>query len=66
MNLLAFLFHTMLELFDQRYRVLRKALGRPQIFFDDVRALTRYQRYESWDELMHYMLNRLYIPDPGG
>lgn len=66
LNLLAFLFHTILELFDTRYRVLRQALKRRQTFFDDIRALTRYRCYESWDELMRYMLNGLQIPDPGG
>ena len=66
LNLIAFLFHTTLEIFDVRYRVLRQALRRRQTFFDDVRALTRYRCYESWDELMRYMLNGLEIPDPGG
>ena len=66
LNLIAFLFHTILELFDVRYRVLRQALRRRQTFFDDIRALTRYHCYESWDVLMRYMLNGLKIPDPGG
>lgn len=66
MNLLAFLFHTVLELFDKRYAVLRKAVGRRQTFFNDIRALTRYMCFESWDELMRFMLRGLKIPDPGG
>ena len=66
MNLLAFLFHTVLEFFDQRYAVLRKAVGRRQTFFNDIRALTRYWCFDSWDELMRFMLRGLKIPDPGG
>ena len=66
MNLLAYLFHTVLELFDLRYAILRKALGRRQIFFNDIRALTRYWCFESWDEMMLFMLRGLKIPDPGG
>lgn len=66
LNLLAFLFHTVLELFDVRYRVLRDALKRRRTFFDDIRALTRYHCYESWEALMRYMLKGLQIPDPGG
>ena len=66
MNLLAFLFHTVLEFFDKRYAVLRKAVGRRQTFFSDIRALTRYWCFESWDELMRFMLRGLEIPDPGG
>ncbi len=66
MNLLAFLFHTVLELFDQRYAVLRKAMGRRQTFFNDIRALTRYWCFDSWDDLMRFMLRGLKLPDPGG
>jgi hypothetical protein len=66
MNLLAFLFHTVLEIFDLRYATLRKAVGRRQTFFSDIRALTRYMCFESWDELMRFMLRGLKIPDPGG
>ena len=64
MNLLAFLFHTVLELYDLRYQVIRNALGRRQAFFDDIRALTRYMCFDSWDELLLFMLNGLKIPDP--
>jgi hypothetical protein len=66
MNLLAFLFHTTLEILDRRYAVLRKALGRRQTFFNDIKALTRYWCFDSWDELLRFMLRGLKIPDPGG
>ena len=66
MNLLAFLFHTVLQIFDKRYAVLRKALGRRMAFFNDIRALTRYWCFESWDDLLLFMLRGLKIPDPGG
>ncbi len=66
MNLLAFLFHTVLEIFDLRYAVLRKAVGRRQTFFNDIRAITRYWCFEGWDDMMLFMLRGLKIPDPGG
>lgn len=66
MNLLAFLFHTVLQIFDKRYAVLRKALGRRKAFFNDIRALTRYWCFESWDDLLLFMLRGLKISDPGG
>lgn len=66
MNLLAFLFHTVLQIFDKRYAVLRKVLGRRMAFFNDIRALTRYWCFESWDDLLMFMLRGLKIPDPGG
>lgn len=66
MNLIAFLFHTVLEIFDLRYAVLRKAVGRRQTFFNDIRAITRYWCFEGWDNMMLFMLQGLKIPDPGG
>jgi hypothetical protein len=41
LNLLAFLFHTILEWSDAKYTLLRQILARCQTFFEDVRALMR-------------------------
>ena len=65
-NLIAFLFHTVLEFFDKRYTLLRKSLRRRQTFFEDIRALTRYWCFDSWDDLLRFMLRGLKLPDPGG
>jgi len=66
LNLMAFLFHTVLEFFDKRYSLIRKTLPRRKTFFDDLRALTRYVLYNSWDDLMCFMLQGLELEDPGG
>ncbi|GAI90467.1 unnamed protein product, partial [marine sediment metagenome] len=34
--------------------------------FNDVRALTRYICFESWNQLLDFMLRGLELPDPGG
>jgi len=65
-NLLAFLFHTVLEFFDKRYALLRKSLRRRQTFFEDIRSLTRYWCFEGWNDLLCFMLRGLELPDPGG
>ena len=57
---------TVLEIFDKRYAVLRKALGRRKTFFNDIRAFTRYWCFESWDDLLRFILRGLKIPSPGG
>ena len=62
--LLAFLFHTILEYFDQCYRLLREHLSSRKMFFDDIRALTRYLCFESWQHLMEFMLTQFEIPLP--
>ena len=59
LNLLAFLFHTVLEWSDEHYALLRKVLARRQTFFEDIRALTRYMVFESWYHLMDFMMKGL-------
>ena len=62
--LLAFLFHTILEYFDQCYRLLRETLSTRKTFFDDIRALTRYICFENWRQMLEFMLKGLEIPIP--
>ena len=59
LNLLAFLFHTVLQWRDDKYALLRQVLARRQTFFDDIRALTRYMVFESWHHLMDFMIRGL-------
>jgi hypothetical protein len=59
LNLLAFLFHTVLEWSDEPYALLRQVLARRQTFFEDFRALTRYMVFESWHHLMDFMIRGL-------
>ena len=48
-NILAFLFHTILDMMDEKYRIVRENLPARKTFFDDIRALTRYMCFDSWD-----------------
>lgn len=64
-NLLAFLFHTVLEWTDQDYQRLRKILPSRKTFFDDLRALTRYICFDSWQHLLDFMLQGLTRAAPG-
>lgn len=54
--LLAFLCHTVLQLVDRPYQRLRAELATRRTFFDDLRALTRYLFFESWDHLVTFMI----------
>lgn len=63
LNLLAFLFHTVLGGSDDKYALLRKTLARRQTFFDDIRALTRYMVFKSWQHLMDFMIRGLELED---
>ena len=65
LNLLAFLFHTVLEWSDDKYALLRRVLARRQTFFEDIRALTRYMVFESWEHLMDFMLQGLDLQPQG-
>lgn len=64
--LLSFLFHTVLELRDQRYCLIRKTLPTRKTFFDDIRALTRYICFKNWTDMLLFMLKGLELDDPGG
>jgi hypothetical protein len=54
--ILAFLTHTVMEWMDDKYRLLRQKLPSRQRMFNDIRALTSYLCFESWDALMAFML----------
>src|SRR5262247_1786789 len=59
LNLLAFLFHTVLEWSDPKYALLRQALARRQTFFHDIQAFMRYMAFDHWDHLMEFMIRGL-------
>jgi hypothetical protein len=56
---LAFLFHTVLHLSCPMYQAIRRALGARRNFFNDLRALTRYFYFSSWDEMIAFMFQKL-------
>jgi hypothetical protein len=59
--LLAFLTHTVLALTDAKYQAIRAELGARKTFFDDVRALLRYKLFDSWAQLLDFMIQGLDI-----
>ncbi len=52
----AFLIHTVLEWMNDQYQRLRQKLPSRQRLFSDIRTLTSYLCFESWDALMTFML----------
>jgi hypothetical protein len=57
--LLAFLFHTVLHLSCPKYQAIRQKLGPRRTFFNDLRALTRYLHFPSWQDLLIFMCRQL-------
>ena len=57
LNLLAFLFHTVLQLVDESYQKIRKQLVTCRGFFQDLRSLTKYLIFESWSILVNFMIS---------
>jgi len=66
LNLLAFLIHTAQHLANDAYRLLRETLAVRRTFFNDLKALTRYILFDSWDALLKFMLDglELSLPSP--
>jgi hypothetical protein len=63
-NLLAFLFHPLLDWLDSPYHQLRRPLVSRKTFFDDLRALTRYLCFTSWVHLLAFMPQGLHGHPP--
>lgn len=49
----------LLELVDDKYKLLRSHLSTRKTFFNDLRALTRYLAFDSWDHLLTFMIQGL-------
>lgn len=64
LNLLAFLLHTIAQVADEVYQLIRRALGPRRTFFEDIRALMRYLVFSNWDSLLRFMFIQLELePD---
>lgn len=57
LNLLAFLFHTVLHLVDSSYAQIRQQRGTRKGFFQDILTLTKYFLFQSWQHLIDFMLS---------
>lgn len=64
LNLLAFLIHTVQHLVNAAYRLLRETLAVRRTFFNDLKALTRYIVFDSWESLFDFMLDGLELTLP--
>jgi hypothetical protein len=56
LNLLAFGLHTLLEVADASYPLVRAAVGARRKFFQHLEALTGYWFFASWEGLMDFMM----------
>ncbi len=63
LKLIAYLFHTTLDIIHISYQQVRQMLVTRQTFFNDVRALTRYLWFSSWQNLFEFMLTEGKAPD---
>jgi hypothetical protein len=48
-----------LELVDAKYCLLRQELAARQTIFNDIRLLTRYLCFDSWQHLFDFMIEQL-------
>ncbi len=56
LNLLAFLFHNVLDLVNDMYQKVRESLGTRKRFFNALRALLNYIWFQSWNDLLIFIL----------
>lgn len=56
MNILAFLFHTMLEFMNNKYQLLRSVIKARKRLFEHIRILLIYIPFQNFDHFMEFML----------
>ena len=56
LNLIAFLFHTVLAMTSEAYQKIRKKLGARKKFFEHIRTLLHYILFSSWDKLIQFIM----------
>jgi len=60
--LLAFLAHTLLDLYDPRYQQVRDNLSSRRTFFEHLPALAFYLPFDTWEYLFDSMIDAPYSP----
>ena len=61
LNILAFLTHTVLELAERHYRLIRDRLGSRREFFLHLHVLTVYHLFASWEDFEDFVMKALEI-----
>lgn len=61
LNLLAFLFHSVLDMMDTKYQLIRTKLPSRKTFFQHIQALTCYLCFDNFDALLDFMMKGLEI-----
>lgn len=56
LNLLAFLFHSVLDLANSSYQKVRELLVSRRSFFNDIRTLLKYFWFATWQDLLNFIL----------
>lgn len=64
LNLLAFLLHTVLDRMDSKYQLIRATLPSRKMFFQHLQALTCYLCFDSFDELLDFMMKGWKLTPP--
>lgn len=62
MNILAFLFHTILDFMNDKYILLRKMIGRRDSFFNDFRTVVKFLCFSSFNSMLSWMIEGLHKP----
>jgi len=65
LNVLAFLFHTVLHVVDAAYEQIRQQRGTRKGFFQNIQTLTKYLLFDSWQHLIDFMLDEATLTTTG-
>jgi len=58
-NLLSFLVHTTLFVCDRQYKILYDMSSSREVFFQDIKSITKFLYFPSWDIMLDFMIKAL-------
>ncbi len=58
-NLLSYLVHTTLFACDREYKILYEMSSSREVFFQDIKSITKYLYFPSWDIMLDFMIKAL-------
>ena len=58
-NILSYLVHTTLFVCDTEYKILYEMSSSRQVFFQDIKSITKFLYFPSWDIMLDFMIKSL-------
>ena len=58
-NILSYLVHTTLLISDTNYKILYEMANSREVFFQDIKSITKFLYFPSWEIMLEFMIKAL-------